>query len=251
VDNATSFSPPSSPVRVRGNVVGKGVVVEIEDQGLGIEFEERDRLNQTLREPLDFQAMAAAGQRHLGLFVVGHLAQRHGIRVSLLESAYGGVKAIVLIPADLVEADAASGGLAALRRAGEDEHAPAVLPEIAEDLVPRPSRSIETTLPGQQVRKQPVDPVPPSQPRRDPGALVSAPWPELAADGRPGPPVRTRAALPRRERLAHLAPMLRPEADGASTPRRSQRSPEEARDSMSAFQRGTRSARHSPDHDNA
>jgi K+-sensing histidine kinase KdpD len=91
VDNATAFSPPDSAVTVRGNLVGKGVVVEVEDQGLGMEFAERERLNETLRHPSNFQVMALAGQRHLGLFVVGQLAQRHGIVVSLVESAYGGI----------------------------------------------------------------------------------------------------------------------------------------------------------------
>ena len=110
VENATAFSPPDAAVTVRGNLVGKGVVVEVEDQGLGIEFDERERLNQTLANPPDFQAMALSGQRHLGLFVVGQLAQRHGIAVSLLESAYGGIKAIVLIPSDVVVADGAAGG---------------------------------------------------------------------------------------------------------------------------------------------
>ena len=83
-------------------LVGKGVVVEVEDQGLGIEFAERERLSAALRDPPDFQSMAVSGQRHLGLFVVGQLAQRHGITVSLLESAYGGIKAIVLIPSSVV-----------------------------------------------------------------------------------------------------------------------------------------------------
>ena len=102
VDNATAFSPPDAMVTVRGNTVGKGVVVEVEDQGLGIEYAKREQLNETLRNPPGFQAMAVSGQRHMGLFVVGQLAQRHGITVSLQESAYGGVKAIVLIPASLV-----------------------------------------------------------------------------------------------------------------------------------------------------
>ena len=35
LDNATSFSPPDARIDVRGNRVGRGVVLEIEDQGLG------------------------------------------------------------------------------------------------------------------------------------------------------------------------------------------------------------------------
>lgn len=125
VDNATTFSPPDAAVTVRGNQVGKGVVVEVEDQGLGIEFAELERLNQTLANPPDFQAMAASGQRHLVLFVVGQLAQRHGITVSLLESAYGGIKAIVLIPVAVVEAaDTAVNGSPATGRPGRHEQRP-------------------------------------------------------------------------------------------------------------------------------
>ncbi|MCP2170384.1 sensor histidine kinase [Goodfellowiella coeruleoviolacea] len=102
VDNATSFSPPSSRVEVRGNLVAKGVAIEIEDRGLGIAEEERARLNETLRNPPDFQHMALSRQMRLGLFVVGHLAKRHQIAVTLSESAYGGVHAVVLLPSTLI-----------------------------------------------------------------------------------------------------------------------------------------------------
>lgn len=80
VDNAAAFSPPAAPVAVRGNLVGRGAAIEVEDQGLGIRSDERERLNELLRNPPDFAAMALSGQRHLGLFVVGRLAQRHASR---------------------------------------------------------------------------------------------------------------------------------------------------------------------------
>ena len=50
LDNATSFSPPDARIDVRGNRVGKGVVLEIEDQGLGIEPERMEQLNAMLRQ---------------------------------------------------------------------------------------------------------------------------------------------------------------------------------------------------------
>ncbi|APU16608.1 MULTISPECIES: nitrate- and nitrite sensing domain-containing protein [Actinoalloteichus] len=102
VDNATSFSPPDSRVEVRGNLVGKGVVVEVEDQGLGIPEEERERLNATLHDPPNFEVMTLSERMRLGLFVVAQLAHRHGVTVTLAESAYGGVHAIVLLPATLM-----------------------------------------------------------------------------------------------------------------------------------------------------
>jgi hypothetical protein len=147
VDNATSFSPPDAPVTVRGNLVGKGVVVEVEDQGLGIAFEERERLNETLRNPPDFQAMALAGQRHLGLFVTGQLAKRHEISVSLQESAYGGIKAIVLIPSSATEAEKrepqqqASSGSS--RPGRQHPPQPSFVPQPVQDPVPRLPRTTD------------------------------------------------------------------------------------------------------------
>jgi signal transduction histidine kinase len=102
IDNATSFSPPESRVEVRGNVVGRGVVLEIEDQGLGIEPARIDEFNAMLASPPDFGIMALSAEPRLGLFVVARLAARHGIAVSLRESAYGGTRAIVLVRAELL-----------------------------------------------------------------------------------------------------------------------------------------------------
>lgn len=102
IDNATSFSPPESRVEVRGNIVGRGVVLEIEDQGLGIENTRIDELNSMLANPPDFGIMALSTEPRLGLFVVARLAARHGISVSLRESAYGGTRAIVLVRAELL-----------------------------------------------------------------------------------------------------------------------------------------------------
>jgi signal transduction histidine kinase len=103
VDNATSFSPPTARVEVRGNLAGRGVVIEIEDQGLGIEPDQLEELNRTLQKSPDFGVMALSDEPRLGLFVVTQLAVRHGVRVTLTESrSYGGIRAVVLIPLDLI-----------------------------------------------------------------------------------------------------------------------------------------------------
>ncbi|SFP01339.1 Signal transduction histidine kinase [Amycolatopsis arida] len=102
IDNAASFSPPQSRVEIRGDVVGRGVVIEVEDQGLGIEPEQADRLNALLQDPPDFSLMALSEEPRLGLFVVARLAAKHGVTVTLRESAYGGVRAIVLVRSDLL-----------------------------------------------------------------------------------------------------------------------------------------------------
>ncbi|MGB3442060.1 MAG: nitrate- and nitrite sensing domain-containing protein [Actinophytocola sp.] len=103
VDNATAFSPPESRVEVRSNRVGRGVVVEIEDQGVGLSREERDDINNFLQNPPDFGVMALTEEEaRLGLFVISQLASRHGVSVTLVDSAYGGVRAIVLIRSSLI-----------------------------------------------------------------------------------------------------------------------------------------------------
>lgn len=254
VDNATSFSPPDAPVTVHGNLVGKGVVVEVEDQGLGIEFEEREALNETLRNPPAFQEMALAGQRNLGVFVIGQLAQRHGISVSLQESAYGGVKAIVLIPSTVLDespgqmsddstSDFASAGV------GRHRQRQGFLPETARDPIPR--------MPLEEGR---MDQWPTEDSGSYPGTHPSLPAYQAAQpqgsqqspEAPQRPPTRKRAPLPQRRKQTHLVPQLKldvdqqpPAANGeaGSGGARRLRSPDEARSSMSAFQRGTRQAR--------
>ncbi len=108
VDNATSFSPPQSRVEVSGNVVGKGVVAEISDQGMGMPPDEVDRVNEMLSNPPDFGVAALSANSRLGLFVVAQLAARHGISVRLSESDYGGIRAIALIPSALLATDTPS-----------------------------------------------------------------------------------------------------------------------------------------------
>nr|WP_225955328.1 nitrate- and nitrite sensing domain-containing protein [Kibdelosporangium phytohabitans] len=106
LDNATSFSPPRSHVRLSGEHAAKGIVVEVEDNGLGMGDDERDHHNMVLADPPDFESMALKGDPRLGLFVVARLAARHGVKVELRSSSYGGTRAIVLIPAALlVEAE--------------------------------------------------------------------------------------------------------------------------------------------------
>jgi hypothetical protein len=56
-------------------------------------------LNARLAEPPEFDVF---NSEQLGLFVVGQLAKRHGIRVTLRPSPYGGATAIALIPTTLV-----------------------------------------------------------------------------------------------------------------------------------------------------
>ncbi|MGN9788041.1 nitrate- and nitrite sensing domain-containing protein [Nonomuraea sp. ZG12] len=100
IENAATFSSPGNEVSVRGDLVGKGFAVEIEDRGLGMSQEARDAINRRLARPAEFDP---AQSERLGFSVVAMLAARHGIGVTLKPSPYGGTTAIVLVPAGLVQ----------------------------------------------------------------------------------------------------------------------------------------------------
>jgi len=99
IENATTLSPPYTSVRVSGDTVANGFAIEVEDRGLGISAQRLAELNERLASPPEFNP---SDSEQLGLFVVSQLAKRHGIRVTLKASPYGGTAAIVLIPQHLV-----------------------------------------------------------------------------------------------------------------------------------------------------
>jgi hypothetical protein len=108
VENATAFSPPDSQVIITSARESDGSVrIEILDSGIGMGDKELVEANQKI---------AAGGgvdvpvSRQMGLFVVGRLASRHGILARLTKRDDGsGLRAMVLVPADLVAAGAEPG----------------------------------------------------------------------------------------------------------------------------------------------
>ncbi|MEV4131894.1 nitrate- and nitrite sensing domain-containing protein [Dactylosporangium sp. NPDC049742] len=101
IENATAYSPPHTRVNVTGQLVPNGFVIEIEDRGLGMSVEAIAEANRRLVEPPEFDP---ANSARLGLFVVAQLAVRHGVRVVLRSSPFGGVTAVALLPTELVVA---------------------------------------------------------------------------------------------------------------------------------------------------
>ena len=99
IENATTLSPPFTQVRVSGETVGNGFAIEVEDRGLGMTPARLAELNERLASPPDINP---ANTEQLGLFVVGQLARRHGLTVTLRPSAYGGTTAVTLIPLQLI-----------------------------------------------------------------------------------------------------------------------------------------------------
>jgi signal transduction histidine kinase len=95
-ENATSLSSAGTPVDVSGrSLASGGVLVDITDQGVGMNPEVLAEANRRLDSP---PAMDFAVSRNMGLFVVGRLAARHGIKVRLQPAAAGGLTALVWLP---------------------------------------------------------------------------------------------------------------------------------------------------------
>jgi signal transduction histidine kinase len=100
VENALWFSPAETKVFVSSNRIdGSGVMISVTDQGIGMTAEELAQVNWRLAEP---PVVDVAASRRMGLFVVGRLALRHGIRVQLRSQEAGGLTAMVLVPETLV-----------------------------------------------------------------------------------------------------------------------------------------------------
>ncbi|HSE09971.1 MAG TPA: ATP-binding protein [Nocardioidaceae bacterium] len=95
VDNALTYSPPTSSVTVGSTTTADGVVIEIADAGLGIPAEELVKLNESLGSGGEVTPDTA---RRMGLFVVGRLSQRHGLSTSLRANDEGGTTVTVLLP---------------------------------------------------------------------------------------------------------------------------------------------------------
>ncbi|MEU6412156.1 nitrate- and nitrite sensing domain-containing protein [Microbispora sp. NPDC046933] len=228
IENAVSFSPPYTMVQVGGQTVASGYAIEIEDRGLGMSAEDLEATNQRIADPPEFNLSSTA---RLGLYVVSRLAERHGIKVSLKASPYGGTTAVVLLPRDLV----IEGG----ENLPEEETGPGLgqrepgSRKIA--LVGAPE-----AVPGpvQEVVPVPRAPEPPRP-------VQSAPLSGGAEPDRPAPSAGfTPSGLPFRVPQANLAPALAEEQrNAAEAEDEEDRSPEDIRKIMGSFQSGTRRGR--------
>ncbi|MFF7412194.1 sensor histidine kinase [Streptomyces lydicus] len=101
LENATSFSSPQTKVKVTGHALPDGrVLVEIHDTGIGLSPEDLSAINERLASP---PTVDVSVSRRMGLFVVGRLSLRHGIRIQLRPSDSGGTTALVMLPVDVAQ----------------------------------------------------------------------------------------------------------------------------------------------------
>ncbi|MFF7456904.1 nitrate- and nitrite sensing domain-containing protein [Kitasatospora sp. NPDC008115] len=107
MENAASFSKPPTPVDVRAAVVGRGLAIEIEDRGLGMDLEQYDAANALMAaaladDPSRTDMLARGDDIRLGFHVVGRLAAAIGLQIEFRPSAFGGTRVVVLVPGEYV-----------------------------------------------------------------------------------------------------------------------------------------------------
>jgi signal transduction histidine kinase len=123
LENAARFSPPGYEVLIRSMPAKAGMIVEVEDRGLGMPDELKERVNTMLAEPPEVDVMAIGDGSQLGFWVIASLVKRFGFKVALRESDYGGVLAIVRVPNQHVVVDP-NADLDTERRNGARERLP-------------------------------------------------------------------------------------------------------------------------------
>jgi signal transduction histidine kinase len=122
VENATTFSPEDTQVYVTGQpLTSGGVLLDITDNGVGISEQEMAHANWRLDNP---PVVDVAVSRRMGLFVVGRLAARHGVRVRLRHAQSGGLTALTWLP-ESVAAPESGQPLGRLRKFEADDFGPA------------------------------------------------------------------------------------------------------------------------------
>lgn len=151
-ENATAYSPEHEQVSVVSSVTrDKQWRIEIIDRGAGMPETEIRRANARLADPPRVDVEVS---RRMGLYVVGRLAGRHNIEVSLSAGELRGLTATVLVPAELVEPDTPEAIELPLPTTSAAVRAPDLAPSVDEE------EPIETD--------EPVAGVPP----------LSAEWPD-------------------------------------------------------------------------
>ncbi|MBO9568190.1 MAG: HAMP domain-containing histidine kinase [Cellulomonas iranensis] len=95
--NAVKFSPPGTPVEVRGSDEGGTVVVEVADSGPGVPDDEVGVVFDELARGRDARGTPGSG---LGLALVRVIAERHGGRATLRSRVGHGTVVRLHLPAD-------------------------------------------------------------------------------------------------------------------------------------------------------
>ncbi|MDG9682640.1 ATP-binding protein [Streptomyces sp. DH18] len=206
--NATNYSAPGTPVEINIQAVPTGVCLIVDDAGLGMGQEEKDRAAALLSPQAAISVSSLGIPPQFGFAVSGMLAARYGFRVSVDSvSPYGGVRAVVLIPDELLTTEAPPAA------------APAEAPEAAVSPAPQARQADQWQAPAPA-----PTPLFPPTPQPD---TATQPLAQITT---------TAGGLPKRRRKSPVSAV--PSAEPQPV-----RSNEETASRLGAFQRGTRSGR--------
>ncbi|MFJ8251109.1 ATP-binding protein [Streptomyces sp. NPDC094466] len=210
--NATNYSAPGTPVEINIQAVPTGVCLIVDDAGLGMGQEEKDRAAALLSPQAAISVSSLGIPPQFGFAVSGMLAARYGFRVSVDSvSPYGGVRAVVLIPDELLTTEAP----------------PAMAPaEASEAAVPPPPQMQQVRQPDQWQAPAPA-PTPLFPPAPQQPDTATQPLAQITT---------TAGGLPKRRRKSPVSAVPSAEPEPV-------RSNEETASRLGAFQRGTRSGR--------
>jgi methyl-accepting chemotaxis protein len=239
IENATMFSAKGTQVAVSGHSLRSGgVLISVIDSGMGMTEDQLAQVNWRLENP---PAADVEVSRHMGLFAVAHLAERHGIRVRLKAAGGGGLIARVWLPGALISDDGkpaswdhirtgrASAVIQAVTRTARFPHDPAAAESLAGapfaaaplaemTLVTPPWEALRTTAPpaGKPAITPPEAATPPEE---EPRAATSA-----AQAPATTPPGEDPDATPPAEQQPHTAtsaaqaPAMAPAAEMPAAP---------------------------------
>ncbi|MFI0816226.1 nitrate- and nitrite sensing domain-containing protein [Streptomyces sp. NPDC021098] len=231
LDNATAFSPPETQVVISTTPRRDGsALIEVHDQGIGMSGADLAKAHRRLEAT---SSEEASSSRQMGLFVVGRLASRHGISVNLSTEWGAGLRAGVLVPANLIPTNRPDGAPQgnAPRRTGptpiaskafepaqprqESGPVPALrestsgaLPVPTADSGPRSAHSGPAATSGDSA-------LPKRLPRRTPGGADGANGIGAKGTGRPGPGAK---GAPEESRNGPTGPAGPPEPSRPSGP---------------------------------
>ncbi|MFC9661214.1 ATP-binding protein [Nocardia sp. NPDC127606] len=197
LDNALRASPPETDVKFTfAQAHDQGLLIEVADRGIGMPPAEMSEINHRLEQTAEPGPDTA---RHMGLFVVGRLAERHGLTVRLrptFDTARDpGVTVTVHVPVGLIVAG--PGGPVVPPQQVQQQNAPAPQQQRPNPQQQQPSSTMQTRAI-----------------TRTPGGNVMV----TVDPGTSGPPAGAGGGLPQRQPGNSMASGVAQDANEQSSP---------------------------------
>ncbi|MFJ4777647.1 ATP-binding protein [Streptomyces sp. NPDC088762] len=168
LDNATSYSSPDTVVEINIRTVPKGICIVVDDAGVGMNEEERARAAKLLSSERVSGVSGLGSPPQFGFAVTGVLCERFGFEASVdSDSPYGGVRAVLLLPHELLTAMPERKAPAPAAPVAAAPVAPMAAPAFAtEPRGPEPAVAASATVDGlpRRRRKRPMAIVPGTTP---------------------------------------------------------------------------------------